>query len=140
MLLPIQLRVVPNPYSGGIAALDPLGRATAALPKFRSPGLFVGATVDAGSSDGRRRYVFDISPTSLQCQGIAAFAYYRQALRDGVILPADEATAKIAGRPVATMDDLCAARDIAATVFEGAYGRTAMCASDEIPNTIQPGR
>lgn len=86
------LLVFPNPF----AALDSDGDPAAAFPRVDLPNLLVGARVDhERSKDGATKFFFDLSkPVQLP-----DLPTYRNALRSGDLLPADEATARLIGRP-----------------------------------------
>lgn len=86
------LLVFPNPF----AALDSDGDPAAVFPRVDLPSLLVGARVDhERSKDGATKFFFDLSkPVQLP-----DLPTYRNALRSGDLLPADEATARLIGRP-----------------------------------------
>lgn len=86
------LLVMPNPF----AALDSDGEPAAVFPRVDLPNLLVGARVDhERSKDGAAKFFFDLSkPVQLP-----DLPTYRNALRSGDLLPANEATARLVGRP-----------------------------------------
>lgn len=110
------LLVFPNPF----AALDSDGEPAAVLPRVDLPGALVGARVDhERSRDGALKYFFDLSQP-VQLPDLPA---YRAALRSGDLLPANEATARLVGRPfVAPPDALREAEERAAARWRAETG------------------
>lgn len=127
-----QVRVVANPFH----TLDHRGRPCGVFPvEPRTVGEslgYVGAKVDATKTKVLRAKVEgDIRPSFQNTEysfsrdpvSVPMTAYYRQGLRSGAILPADEAAAKWAGITfTAPVDALVVARKAAEAEFERTYG------------------
>lgn len=78
------------------------GQSQAAVQYYESGGQqWVGAMLDHVASVKAKRsvFVFDGQPVELQVSHPLAAAYYRRRLRDGELLPADDATRLWAGLP-----------------------------------------
>jgi hypothetical protein len=127
-----QVRVVANPFH----VLDHRGRPCGVFPEEpRAVGQhlgYVGAKVDTSKTKVlRAKAEGDIRPSfqnteyafSADAVSVPTTPYYRQGLRSGAILPADEATATWAGvtfsPPASALEQ---ARKTAEAAFERAYG------------------
>lgn len=140
------LRVIPNPYR----ALDADGNPTSVYPCHRrhAPGEYVGATLainvlvpaivdtvkrtrrgqtkaQAVQTRGERskaRFVFSTEPVDLPAEGEVG-GYYRAGIRDGVLIPADAATARACNMAFEPPDIVLAReRERAATAIEKEFG------------------
>lgn len=91
--MPPTLHVLPNPF----AALDADGDPAAAFPRVEPAlrGALVGARIDHARSADSEKYLFD-TDKAVQLPDLPA---YRKALREGDLLCADEATARLVGLP-----------------------------------------
>lgn len=89
--MPPTLLVLPNPF----AALDADGDPAAAFPRVEPAlrGALVGARVDHARSADSEKYFFDTG----KAVPLPDLPAYRKALRDGDLLCADEATARLVG-------------------------------------------
>lgn len=87
---PPSLSVLPNPY----AALDSDGEPAAAMPRVDLKNLYIGASIDrARTNEQKTKYLFD-TKTEVRVPDLPT---YRNALRSGDLLAADEATARAVG-------------------------------------------
>lgn len=144
---PNTLQVIPNPYK----MLDADGNPIAVFPCHprHAPREFVGAkmtivvempaeminikrkdrrgtehmeTVEARTERSRARFEFTTQPVDLPASG-AMGAYYRAGIRDGVLLPANEATARACNMPfVPVAEALRKESEQAANTYQREHG------------------
>ncbi len=157
------LQVIPNPYR----VLDADGKPTAIVPchSRHAPGEFVGATktlieiepadfVDVKKVVGgkpvidrklakfdrsKASFTFTMVPVQVPAEGVIG-VYYRDRVRDGSLIAADQFTAQKCGMSFEAADKVLAKeRDAAAKIFERQFGALPEWASNSQPApTVAP--
>lgn len=114
------IKVFANPYAGGASALDANGAAAC----------FVGLVRPLGVVLRHGRYVPTLEAVDVHVEGTTQHAYYRQALLDGYLVAADEATARKMNVPLVDAAVVLAAHETAVDEWRAEHGCEPACAND----------
>lgn len=99
MQFPVKLKAYANPFAGGFHSLDRKGRGHAYASVLGAPDRILGAVIDLEASKLEDKLVLTFSGEvfDLGVHDSTEWAHYRQQFLDGVLVAADEASAKSIG-------------------------------------------
>lgn len=119
---PCHRRHAPGEYVGATLAIDVLVPAIVDTVKRTRRGQTKAQTVQTRGERSKGRFVFSVEPVDLPADGDVG-AYYRAGIREGVLIPANAATARACNMAFEPPDAVLAReRAKAATTFENEFG------------------